>query len=325
MRYIALTGCLTVFLTACVKPYNGVSSSGSVLVTQGQMVQTEQQDRVARFRRLAAENNVTSPTVTEMLLPGGSVASIQGPVPVVRVVFPEKAFFSFDSATPLPTSSRILDIIADNMKHDVPDAALTVLGHTDAVGDDAYNIDLSRRRAQAVMDALVARGVPASQLTEVAIGKRQPIAPNDTPEGRALNRRVEFLVSPAMSANLAVVQQVPVTENYLRLTNVDDAHAVTPPSDNASTMDYAMVYGEKPTSGASGVKDGETSLAPMGTLKLSPTSQTFVGANGLEGNRAAMTQAEPVHSVSKAPVPSVHLAPVSGVKLQKLGASNIIY
>lgn len=65
------------------------------------------------------------------------------------------------------------------------------MGHTDAIGTDAYNLDLSRRRAEAVMRESVARGVSSGQLSQVAIGKRQPIASNDTAEGRALNRRVE--------------------------------------------------------------------------------------------------------------------------------------
>ena len=146
---------------------------------------------------------------------------MSGPVPVVRVVFPERAFFAFDSAEPLPASLPILDVIAEDMKRDVPDAAMTVLGHTDGIGTDAYNIDLSRRRAAAVISALVARGVDPGQLSAVAIGKRQPIAPNDTPDGRSLNRRVEFLISPGISANLAAVQQRVVPSAFFQIRAPD--------------------------------------------------------------------------------------------------------
>lgn len=289
------------------------------------MAQTEEQDRIARFQRLAAQNNVVSPTVTETMLPSGSVDFMKGPVPVVRVVFPEKAFFAFDSATPLPDSSHILDVIADNMKHDVPDAALTVLGHTDAVGTDAYNIDLSRRRAQAVIDALIARGVPASQLTEVAIGKRLPLVPNDTPEGRALNRRVEFLISPATSANLAAVQQVVVPASYLSLTKAGDIHAAIPAPANAAAMEYAMVYGMQPAPSPNAAGVSGTRLAPIGGLKLSPTSQEQIALTLPNDNHASMAQSEHVHLAPTLPVAPVHLAAVSKVNLQKLSSSNLTY
>lgn|GEM_PF-4771760 len=325
MRRLALTSCLIVPLTACVQPYNAPPPDAPALATQDQMAQTEEQDRVARFRILASQNNLVSPTVTETILLAGSVDFMHGPVPVVRVVFPEKAFFAFDSATPLPGSSRILDVIADNMKHDVPDAALTVLGHTDAVGTDAYNIDLSRRRAQAVIEALTARGVPAKQLTEVAIGKRQPLAPNDNPEGRALNRRVEFLISPATSANLAAVQQVVVPASYLRLTKAYDVHAAVPGSINSTTAEYATVYGLKPTTGPSGTGIGETGLSPLGELKLSPASQEQVAINLPGDDHTKTVQAERVHLAPTMPVVPVHLAPVSKVRLQQLGTSRITY
>jgi hypothetical protein len=68
---------------------------------------------------------------------------------------------------------------------------------------------LPRRRAQTVIADLVARGVAADQLSAVAIGKRQPVASNDTAAGRARNRRVEFLVSASLAANLDVVGQRP--------------------------------------------------------------------------------------------------------------------
>jgi OOP family OmpA-OmpF porin len=67
-------------------------------------------------------------------------------------------------------------------------------GFTDNVGSQEYNLDLGRRRAQAVADILVSEGVPASQLSVVSYGKERPVADNDTNEGRARNRRVEFHV-----------------------------------------------------------------------------------------------------------------------------------
>lgn len=90
-----------------------------------------------------------------------------------------------------------------------------MLGHTDAVGSDEFNMGLSRRRAMNVLQELVARGVSPNQLSIVAIGMRQPIATNDTPEGRAQNRRVEFLVSRSLAANLSIVENARVSAEFL--------------------------------------------------------------------------------------------------------------
>lgn len=75
-----------------------------------------------------------------------------------------------------------------------PDYQISVEGHTDATGTDAYNQDLSTRRAAAVREALVQGGVPADRIASVGYGKTQPVATNDTPAGRQQNRRVEVIV-----------------------------------------------------------------------------------------------------------------------------------
>lgn len=248
----------------------------SHLLTQDDTAGIEEQDRIARFRRLSAQNAINAPKISEDILPPGSVDFMRNRVPVVRVVFQEKAFFAFDSDVPLPTSLPILDVIAQNMRHDVPDAALTVLGHTDAIGTDAYNIDLSKRRAAAVMRALVARGVNPAQLTEVAIGKNQPIAPNSTENGRALNRRVEFLISAGTAANLAAVQQYVPPAGYLAINQPEDVTQRTP-GGNVQGASAAMVYGyagKADQTRVSSVKDA--GLAAIGGLKLNKATTTTV-------------------------------------------------
>ena len=77
-----------------------------------------------------------------------------------------------------------------------PEAKLLVAGHTDARGSDAYNRDLSLRRARAVRDALVAQGVPVGKLQVRGEGESLPVATNETESGRARNRRVEVLLRP---------------------------------------------------------------------------------------------------------------------------------
>ena len=111
------------------------------------------------------------------------------------------------------------------MKRDVPDAALTVLGHTDAIRVrqlQSRSFPAARKRCHAGAGRPPALTRPGS--AEVAIGKRQPIAPNDTADGRARNRRVEFLVSPSLGANLAAVQQRVVPLAYLSTGSVAAAH-----------------------------------------------------------------------------------------------------
>ena len=184
------------------------------LASQAQTADLEKSDRVARFQHLATLNGISPPQIDQILLPAGTASDIDGPLPVVRVVFDERVFFDFNSDVPRPEAISIIDVIAQNMRRDVPDAALTILGHTDAVGSDEYNLDLSMRRSANVLNDLVARGVSPSQLSTVAIGKRQPIAPNGTPEGRSRNRRVEFMISASMQANLAAVQQRSVPASY---------------------------------------------------------------------------------------------------------------
>jgi len=178
---------------------------------------TEHQDRVNRFNRLATINGITSPEVSEMQLPAGEVPGFNFGIPVVRVVFDERVFFDFNKDTVRPEAEKVLDVMAQNMRRDVPDAKLTILGHTDAVGTDAYNIDLSRRRAQSVMEGLIKRGVRPAVLSTVAIGKAQPIQPNYTEEGRARNRRVEFMISASQAANVSLVQHRRTDASYFSL------------------------------------------------------------------------------------------------------------
>lgn len=101
-------------------------------------------------------------------------------------------YFSFASAVIRPQSARVLQEIAATLAAH-PDWTLRLDGHTDGVGGEAANLDLSRRRAAAVKTALVERHrISASRLTTGGLGESRPKGSNDEPEGRALNRRVEL-------------------------------------------------------------------------------------------------------------------------------------
>jgi outer membrane protein OmpA-like peptidoglycan-associated protein len=105
-------------------------------------------------------------------------------------------YFSFNSAVIREESEPTLTDIADVLRRH-PAWKIGVNGHTDAVGGDQPNLDLSKRRAAAVKDALVKRyGVEASRLATSGSGKSQPRDTNDTLERRARNRRVELVRQP---------------------------------------------------------------------------------------------------------------------------------
>jgi OmpA-OmpF porin, OOP family len=96
-------------------------------------------------------------------------------------------------ATIDPDSRGLLDRLVEIAMR-CPNANIEVAGHTDADGQDAANLTLSEKRAQAVVDYLEKAGLPASRFTALGYGSTQPVADNNTDEGKAQNRRIEFLV-----------------------------------------------------------------------------------------------------------------------------------
>lgn len=101
--------------------------------------------------------------------------------------------FEFDKATIRPESYPVLDDVAGVLT-DNPQLHIRIEGHTDSIGSVAYNQRLSDRRAQAVLEYIAKRGVSASRLSTEGRGETAPIASNETTVGRAMNRRVEFLI-----------------------------------------------------------------------------------------------------------------------------------
>jgi len=97
--------------------------------------------------------------------------------------------FDFNSSQLDPSGRSILDRIAAALNQ-YPDVNIEVAGYTDSVGNDAYNLRLSQQRAEAVRDFLIGKGVAASRLSAKGYGEADPIASNDTEEGRERNRRV---------------------------------------------------------------------------------------------------------------------------------------
>jgi outer membrane protein OmpA-like peptidoglycan-associated protein len=104
-------------------------------------------------------------------------------------------YFDFDKATITPESRPALEDAAKILIQN-PTIMVEIQGHTDGIGSDQYNQQLSERRAQAVVSYLVQDlGIEAGRLTAKGYGKSRPVADNSTEEGRALNRRVEFVIT----------------------------------------------------------------------------------------------------------------------------------
>lgn len=100
-------------------------------------------------------------------------------------------YFNHDESVVLPEFRPFLDELA-MLLDAISDLRLLVVGHTDAVGTDAYNIGLSKRRAKAIRDYFKEKGVPADKLEIDFKGEREPVDSNNTPEGKQRNRRVDF-------------------------------------------------------------------------------------------------------------------------------------
>ncbi|OWQ90832.1 hypothetical protein CDN99_11745 [Roseateles aquatilis] len=125
------------------------------------------------------------------------VAPTPVPVPVKptseKVTYAADAFFDFDKSTLKPEAKAKLDDLVSKTGG-INLEVIIAVGHTDSIGTDAYNQKLSVRRAEAVKDYLVSKGLEKNRVYTEGKGKKQPIADNKTAEGRAKNRRVEIEV-----------------------------------------------------------------------------------------------------------------------------------
>lgn len=143
--------------------------------------------RTAAFESFASINNLGDVDIAVEINPDAVAASLTGLLAEGANFETGSAILSEDAAARLSTVTAIL--LAN------PSTVVTVEGHTDDQGDAEANQLLSEERAQAVVDYLITGGVGAERLQAIGYGEERPIADNDTEEGRAINRRIEFVVS----------------------------------------------------------------------------------------------------------------------------------
>ena len=116
----------------------------------------------------------------------------------ITLGMPGNVTFALNSAQLNPEFDSVLDKVASTLV-EYNQTMIQIAGHTDSTGSHEYNMKLSEQRAMSVKNYLAGRGVPAKRMVTVGAGPDYPVASNDTPEGRAENRRVEITIVPVTS------------------------------------------------------------------------------------------------------------------------------
>ncbi len=147
----------------------------------------------------------------------------------------ENVRFRFDQDILTKQSEIILQNVARVLKK-YPDEKIEILGHTDNWGSDDYNMDLSERRAISVRKYLIAQGVDSTRLFTAGCGERMPIADNNTSEGRAINRRIEFSIYDGVTSKCPKVEDEQLNDESLGDTYTNDEE---------KRIDGALAAGEK--------------------------------------------------------------------------------
>jgi len=142
--------------------------------------------------------------------------------------------FEFNKSTLTPNAKTLLDDVAAELNK-YPDIEVELSGHTDSLGRDSYNQQLSESRAKSVRDYLMSAGVDSSRMSVVGYGEERPVADNETEDGRALNRRTELEIT----AGVATVRRSPAAAAVVESPSADED---APPmaDDPASEDDSGM-------------------------------------------------------------------------------------
>jgi outer membrane protein OmpA-like peptidoglycan-associated protein len=159
---------------------------------QNRGAMTAQQLQQERERRMEADKRakdaldaLAKASIPVKEEPRGMVITLSGQV-----------LFASAKSDLMPAAFAPLDNVVTALKA-APDRSVLIEGHTDSQGALAYNMDLAQRRAESVRGYFVSHGIPGEVVKATGIGPNRPVADNASPEGRANNRRVEIIVSPA--------------------------------------------------------------------------------------------------------------------------------
>ena len=128
---------------------------------------------------------------------GTGIEVTQTPGNELKLEIPGDLSFDTGKAEVRDELHPVIDRFAATLRAN-PDTRVRIVGHTDSTGSDAINEPLSLRRAQSVAGQLASRGIDRTRLIAEGLGSRQPVAGNDTAEGRAQNRRIEIVLVPSL-------------------------------------------------------------------------------------------------------------------------------
>jgi outer membrane protein OmpA-like peptidoglycan-associated protein len=166
--------------------------------TQKELAQTKEQ-LASQGQQLANERARREEAEKKAALAAADLARIAAVKQEARgmvITLSGGVLFPSAQATLLPEAMLKMNEVAEALIKGNPDAKIVVEGHTDSQGQASFNQDLSVRRAQTVRDYLVSRGIASDRITAQGLGSSRPVAPNNSAEGRANNRRVEIVVQP---------------------------------------------------------------------------------------------------------------------------------
>jgi outer membrane protein OmpA-like peptidoglycan-associated protein len=167
--------------------------SDEIARTRSELIRTKHELASERQAREAAEGREHD--ALQKLAQAAALSVKEEPRGTV-IVLPGSVLFTSGEYALTGEAQQKLGMIADTLTPQARSHDIVVEGHTDSKGTPTSNQVLSENRARAVMDYLIARGVPAGSITSVGIGQARPVADNATAEGRANNRRVEIIIKP---------------------------------------------------------------------------------------------------------------------------------
>jgi outer membrane protein OmpA-like peptidoglycan-associated protein len=228
---LAYAGAIAI-LFVCVQAPNAARESD--------VLRQHQAERDTLFKTLQASATDYTFKYVVIYLPAGTVPGKNFPIPVSHVRYDSNVLFAFNSFALEPGADHILTDLAHIVIKDANFRSLLVVGHTDSIGTDDYNTILSKKRAFTVAGKLQAVGVNGKYVGIIPMGKAQPIATNRTPEGRTLNRRVEFFISDIPEATEKAVELAPFNPCF---RNDQDAVDDTPTTGCDTTLKRVPVYG----------------------------------------------------------------------------------
>jgi OOP family OmpA-OmpF porin len=164
---------------------------GKEIILKGEVATEERKASLIKEAQAGAGPGLQIVDQLQVAPPRGGEAKVQASID--EWIAGQTIEFDVGSAAISPRGVALLDKLVPILQS-APRARIEIGGHTDNTGDPGYNLDLSRRRATAVRQYLMSRGVGEKRLTAVGYGQEKPVADNDTPQGRLKNRRIEFKI-----------------------------------------------------------------------------------------------------------------------------------